>query len=997
MVRDTALVELALRLHPKRARALVGDDALERELDDAGGRAVFVLLATGFPPLLSRTTADLEICRGIAAEGWSAPRDRDTLRAALDARARGLVGDAFFLALRRFARFERARVALRELLPRAFGGADVDVSSAELSALADVVVDAALAEATTWAESRYGEPRTRAGTRSTFTVLGMGKLGGDELNAGSDIDLVYFYDADDGEAVSAAGESTSLHEFWSRVARRLTRAIEEPTDEGFVFRVDLRLRPEGARGPIVNSEHAAERYYESFGRFWERAALLRARPIAGDLALGHRLLATLEPFVWRRRIDPTIARDMHALVLQSRAELSRDGARDLKLAVGGIREAEFFVQTLQLVWGGKHPALRARNTMQAVALLEARGYITPREAADVADAYLALRRAEHMVQSMSGVQTHSLPEGPELETLAVSMGFGSISAFQSDLAGHMRRVAARFQSLLADLDPLAPSPTRALGAAIEREDVQAITLALVELAQEPEPLAQRLLDLAKVPDGILGSRTREAHADLVEGVLEAILEAADPAQAAFYLHIFFKRVKQPAVYVRLMSADPTALRRIVAVLGASAFVGDALVNNPELGDMILFSREAVTPEAARREVLAAREHRASVEEDPDETLIGALRLAKTRVTIETALGVLAGGLGVRQVSEVLSAVADASLEIALRRALSSSGGGDDDVEPVGFVVIAMGKLGGEEISFGSDLDLFFLYDPSSVPDTVDAPAYFTKRARRVITLISAFHGAGPGYELDVRLRPSGNQGLLVTSMEAFARYHGVNESDLDGPKSSTRAAVWERMALTRARPAAGDLALGERAVRLIRAAAQATGCEPDSGEEIVRIRQRVERESSRERRGVHDLKLGRGGLLDIEFVVQLSMIRAAGDLGAAGAPWVRDTSLAIVALEALDLLTEAQAETLGSAYRFLRRLELMVRVARADASHILELDSPSLRPLARRMGVRDRPLKGAPDVLVAQYRATADAVRAVFEEVVGRPSVNPTTGRSPDC
>lgn len=994
MARYTALVELARRLDARRADALLVDDELAVALADEDARAVFVLLSTAFPPLLSRAPMDLAVSVALARDGWSEARDRDTLRASLEEAASGLAGDAFFAALRRFARLERARVALRELLPRAFGGTDVDTSSAELSALADVVVDAALAEATRWAEARYGTPLTHRGTRSTFTVLGMGKLGGDELNAGSDIDLVYFYDADDGEAVLVGpsgerGESTSLHEFWSRVARRLTKAIEEPTEDGFVFRVDLRLRPEGARGPIVNSENAAERYYESFGRFWERAALLRARPIAGDLSLGARILATLEPFVWRRRIDPTLAREMHALVLASRAELSRDGERDLKLAPGGIREAEFFVQTLQLVWGGKHPALRPRGTMQAVAVLEARGFITPREAAEIGDAYLALRRAEHMVQSMSGVQTHSLPRGRELDVLAVSLGFASSSAFRADLEGHMRRVAARFQSLLADLDPLAPSPTRPLLAAIEREDPEAITTALVELAQDPDPLGPRLLDLAKVPDGILGSRTREAHPELAVAVLESVLEAADPAQAAFYLHIFFKRVKQPAVYARLMAADPTALRRIVAVLGASAFVGDALANNPELGDMILFSREAVTAESARGEVFAARDVRPSADEDPDETLIGALRLAKTRVTIETALGVLAGELSVRQVSAVLSAVADASLEVALRRAL-----GDDAAPVQGFVVVAMGKLGGEEISFGSDLDLFFLYDPSSVDDALDAPAFFTKRARRVITLISAFHGAGPGYELDVRLRPSGNQGLLVTSMEAFARYHGVTE-DEDGPRSASRAAVWERMALTRARPAAGDLTLGERAVRLIRAAAQSSGCEPESGEEIVRIRQRVERESSRERKGVYDLKLGRGGLLDIEFVVQLSMIRAAADLGAAHAPWVRDTSLAIVALEASDRLTVAQAETLGAAYRFLRRLELMVRVARADASHILELGSPSLRPLARRLGVRERPNLAAADVLVERYRETADAVRAVFEEVVVGAAATPSGPRPP--
>jgi glutamate-ammonia-ligase adenylyltransferase len=448
-------------------------------------------------------------------------------------------------------------------------------------------------------------------------------------------------------------------------------------------------------------------------------------------------------------------------------------------------------------------------------------------------------------------------------------------------------------------------------------------------------------------------------------------------QAVRYLRVFFDRVKQPAVYVRLVFADPPALRRLVAALGASAFIGDALANNPELGDVVLFSREVVTPEAARREVLAAADVQPRAEEDPEEALIGALRLAKTRLTVEVALGDLAGALGVRDVNLVLTAVADASLEVAAMRALGAT-----KVDELGLSVLAMGKLGGREISYGSDLDVIFVYDPTACPDPLEAPAHFTRAARKIIRAISTFHGAGPGYDLDARLRPSGNQGLLVTSLDAFARYHGVSAEADESPKSAGRAAVWERMALTRVRAAAGDPELGARAVAIARGAALGLpgNATAGLGEEVHRIRARVETEASRERPGVHDLKLGPGGLLDIEFAVQFLLIRHGARLGP-NAP-LAETPLAIDALASIGAMSAEDARVLQEAYAFLRRLELRIRVVRADASHILEVQSPAMVTLARRMKMRDHPTKSAEERLIVKYRETARQVRTIYRDIL---------------
>jgi glutamate-ammonia-ligase adenylyltransferase len=993
MPRPGRLLALAQTIDPERAPACAARFAQALPKGSAA-HGIATLLATAYPAIGASLEAAPDVARRLDEEGFRAARHHSDFLARILARVGDLRDeDRVRRELRRAARDERIRIALRELLPPSLGGADVDVTARELADLADATIEVALAEAAFAVSARFGEPRTTSGAPARFTVLGMGKLAGEELNAGSDVDLVYFYDTDDGSAPADGNDPISLHDFWTRVARRLTANLEEVTADGFVWRVDLRLRPEGRAGPLVNSLAAAERYYEAFGRLWERAALLRARPVAGDRAFGDEVLTMLSPFIWRRRVDPKIAVEMAGLAQRARAALPGAAARDLKLGPGGIREAEFFVQTLQLIWGGKEPRVRARGTIDGLRRLRAAGFVTDREAREIAEGYLALRRAEHAVQFASGVQTHARPDAPDAEArLARALGFADAAAFGADIERHMKRVAALFVSLLPEGAPRASRFTAAI-AALERADAAAFADAVfraangaasvlgdtVEGSERWRDVAGHLFELSRHPDAPLGGRTRETFEELADAVLEAVVDAADPEQAARYLRIFFARVKRPGVYVKLLGDDTRAVRRLVEALGASAFIGDALANNPELGDVVLFARGAPTPEVARAEVGIALGE-VAIERDGDEAAVEALRRAKARVTLEVGLADIASQITTREATHTLSALADAELEAAARHALGAAGG--EGVR--GLAILAMGKLGGREIGYGSDLDVLFLFDPAAAPPGADADAYYARSARRIIRLISVSHAAGPGYDLDTRLRPSGNQGLLVTSIDAFARYHGIPRGKVPRPDEApvtphVRAAAWERLALLRARAAAGDAALGAEAIRIAHAAAYEMTADPRGvAEEIHRLRMRLERENSQERRGRYDIKLGRGGLVDVEFAVQLLQLAHGRD------PRVRtpETAVAIEALAAAGYLPAEHAETLRDGYAFLRKLEQRIRVLHGTPAQLLEESAPGLFPLARRMGIRDRRGSEAAAELLARYREVTDRVRASYEAIV---------------
>lgn len=934
--------------------------------------------------------------------------------------------------LRLFAQRERLRVAARELRAREAG--DVDVTARELSDLAQVCIEIALAEAQRWAEERFGAPMTSTGERCAFTVLGMGKLGGRELNCGSDVDLLPFYETDEGEVVKdGVAVEQSLHEHFARITQRFTATLEDVTDEGMCWRVDLRLRPEGSRGPLVNALAAAERYYETWGRTWERAALVRARPVAGHPGFGVRVIEALAPFVWRKAIDPRIAREMAQLVQRARLELSEDPERDLKLGTGGIREAEFFVQSLQLVWGGREPSLRDTNTLEALRRLRSRGLVTDRESREVEAAYLTLRRLEHRVQFATGIQTHQLPRGEMLETVARSLGHASGHELEREVEKTRRRVAARLTSLTKDGSwgrERAGAPRfELLLTAIESGEEMIVLTAITEGAGGPElvssasaDLARHLLALARRPDFPLGASTRDKHPVLAATLLEALSDAADPEQAARLLASFFSRLSTPSVYARAMAEDTHVLRRLVGLFGASSFLGESLVYRPELVDSVLFAKVPPTAESTRRDVdveieeatapessgdpaqaaagltLPPRSRRlADQRVDSEEAFVGALRHAKARVTMEVGLAELAGELKTRDATLVLSALADATLEHATRRALAERG-----LEG-GLSVIAMGKLGGREIGYGSDLDIFFVYDAPGRED--ELAEKYVRAAQRVLSLVSTPHGDGPGYELDTRLRPSGSYGLLVVSLDAFARYHGLSRDGTDGDGAAAaerpaedgrKSADWERQALVKARAAAGDVELGRKVTALAARVAYERGA-PDAAS-MNRLRMRMEHELAREGPRRHDVKLGRGGIVDVEFAVQWLQMKYGAD------PRVRttDTETAIGALEACGYLDPSLAAVLREGYAMLRRLEQALRIVHGTSASLIEEGAPGLAALARRMGVRDgahTPSGTASEALLERYRAVTRDVRAAYLSVLGlspRGSIDGDASRAKD-
>jgi [glutamine synthetase] adenylyltransferase / [glutamine synthetase]-adenylyl-L-tyrosine phosphorylase len=868
--------------------------------------------------------------------------------------------------LRLVARREKLRIAARELFPTL---GDVDIAARELSDLADQVVRAALAEAALWATERFGKPLTLQGTPCGFTVLGMGKLGGQELNAGSDIDLLPFYETDEGELVKdGCPTDVSLHEYFTRVTQRFTATLDDATAEGIVWRVDLRLRPEGSRGPLVNALGAAERYYENWGRTWERAALLRARPMAGDPEFGARVLAALTPFVWRRVVKPEIAAEMAELVVRARAELSQDAERDLKHGVGGIREAEFFVQSLQLIWGGKDLQLRAPGTLDALLRLRSRGLVTEREARDVRDGYLALRRIEHRIQNATGLHTHELPREPTLGAIATSLGFASVEGFLGDLAAVRGRVAARLASIVVSgTSDETPTEILRLFVALDSGEEERVRDALPSSFGRAPDLPRHLLTLAKRPDDPLGAKTRDVFPVMARETVRALAEAGDPEQASRLLCAFFLRLRTPGVYVRALAEDLRVLYRLVGLFGASAFLGGALTGHPELVDRLLFARGAPNPETARAAVAEELATPHELDDDPADALVGALRRAKGRVTMEVGLAELSGELGSRDAQRVLTALAEETLARALRTALDERG-----LEG-GLVVVGMGKLGGCEIGYGSDLDIFFVYRDT---DDDDAAEKYVRTAQRVLRLVSVPHGDGPGYELDTRLRPSGSQGLLVVSLEAFRKYHA------DRSGRDPEAADWERQALLRARLVAGDEALGAEVMAVATQAAYERGA--PSAAKMHELRLRMERELGRERRGDGrariDLKVGYGGLVDVEFAVQYLQMANGHDKEVR----TPETEAALVALEARGVIDAHDAAVLGDGYRGLRRLEQALRISTGTGATVLEEGKPSMPLLARRLGMRDGPNGSAAHALFAHVHSLTKDVRSAYLEVLGR-------------
>lgn len=848
-----------------------------------------------------------------------APFDWHQAQAAIGA---VVAGDGAAGAIGPALRALRARVFLHTLARDLTGRADLPEVCRAITTLAEVAVDAAASVARRDLVLRHGEPiGEESGAPQPLVVVGMGKLGGGELNVSSDIDLVFLY-PEEGETNGA--RAIANREFFERLGRRLNTTLADLTEDGFVFRVDMRLRPYGEAGPLALPFSGLETYLVTQGRAWERYAWLKARALTG-VPQGE-LDAIVAPFVFRKYLDYDAydgLRDVHRQIREQASR--RDAEDDVKLGPGGIREIEFTVQAQQIVRGGREPALRVRNTREALRALRERDYL-PESAARALDrAYVFLRETEHRLQYRDDAQTQTLPsDAGEWAALAHSMRFPDERAFRAALDLHRHEAGLRFASVFGEGAERAPQAGDATFAGIwSSPSADEASIAALAKAGFDDP-AELMAMLARARAGAryaaLPAASRQRYDVLVPQMLAVAAAHPGPsgAQAVFLrLHALLDAVARRSAYLALIIEHPPILPRLATLMGASSWAADYLTRRPLLLDELLDARAlAAEPDHAAWRVELAR-MLADVAGDQEREM-DALRHFQHAQAFRLLAQDLAGTLTVERLADHLSALADVILDAALSTCWAHLAG--RDAKPPAFAIAAYGKLGGKEMGYASDLDLVFLYDTAGDDPDPDATlARCTRLAQRLNTWLTATTSAGQLYDTDLRLRPDGAKGLIATSLSSFKRYQREH------------AWTWEHQALTRARHCAGDAAIGaafeEDRIALLclpRDRAKLAG-------EVVEMRRRMHAGHPNPTK-LFDLKHDMGGMVDIEFTVQYLVLAFAhdhvtltGNLG--------NIALLRMAGE-LGLVPAELASRVADAYREYRRVQHAVRLTGAPSARV---------------------------------------------------------------
>ena len=802
-------------------------------------------------------------------------------------------------ALRRLRQRVMARLISRDLS----GRASLDEVVTTVTELAEVSIRTAVDRLHRDLAAVHGEPCSATdGTHQQLHVVGMGKLGGAELNASSDIDLVLVY-PEEGETDGA--RPLSNHEFFTRLARRLINALNEWTEDGFVFRVDTRLRPYGDSGPLVVSFEMLETYLITQGRAWERYAWIKGRVITGNQA--EALMAMVKPFVFRRHLDYSAFASMRSLHSQVRHEVSRrDRLDNIKLGPGGIREIEFTVQVFQLIRGGHERSLQQQPTLPVLAALGERGFIEAAAVAELRDAYIFLRNLEHRLQYRDDQQTQELPTDPaELELLAHSMNFADFTSFSAELARHRGAVSRHFESIFGEDDvnehPLAElwhMPPEDAAAAEER-------LSAMGYAQAPE-ICRRLSMFRH------GNRYRQMPADsqrrldrLVPAAIAAAVTRRGPDVTLERLLGLFESISRREAYLALLHEYPHALDRVADLMSASPWVAQYITQHPILLDELLDTRTLLAKPDWPALQAGLRAGLATVEGDTERQM-DMLRHFKNTHTLHCVAQDLAGTLPLETLSDHLSDLASIILEEVLQ--LSWRGLKQRHCDKPLFAIVGYGKLGGKELGYASDLDIVFVYDDPA-PEAAENYARLAQRINNWLTSVTA---AGILYETDLRLRPDGVSGLLVTPLDTMRRYQ------------LQQAWLWEHQALTRARAVAGDAAIG-RAFEQLRIEVLCAPREQAALREgILEMRHKM-LEAHPNKSALFDLKHDHGGIIDVEFMVQYLVLGHTRDHHELTA---NAGNLALLKTAAeLGLISDEQAESTRKAYRQFRALQHQLRLS----------------------------------------------------------------------
>ena len=845
-------------------------------------------------------------------------------------------------ALRRWRRREIVRIAWRDLA----GWADLPETLSDLSAFADTAIDVAVQHARRGLVARYGEPRSAEGVSQPFVVLGMGKLGGVELNFSSDVDLVFLF-PEHGETDGARGIANE--EFFTRLGQGCIRLLEAPTHEGSVLRVDMRLRPFGDSGPLVASFASFEDYLPRHGRDWERYAYVKARAITGRDAYAELYSSSVRPFVYRRYLDYGVfesLREMKALI--EREVERRELADHVKLGPGGIREIEFVVQAFQLIRGGQDRRLQTTSLLQALELLGA-GRLLPADAvADLRAAYVFLRRLENRLQMLGDAQVHRLPtDALARERIALVMGATDWDALLMELNRHRERVSRQFRLVVfggvahdkgavsidlgrfwdtqAETEVLTESLARAGfmdGAEAGRLLLELRASSLVrKLDEAGRKRLQALLPPLLADVARLGAAdTQDAqNPDSTRAVLALTVSNAEAQlQVLRRLLRIIEAIGQRSAYFALLKENATARARLVEICGHGDFLARQIAAHPLLLDELIDERLVV--ELPNRVALEAevRSRLEQLQEEDPERQVETLRHFQRAAIFRVAVADLTGRLPVMRVSDRLTEIAEIIVEHAIElgwRQIGAQFGLPTCVEgsarrPVNICAVGYGKLGGMELGYSSDLDLVFLHDSrgerqeTNGPRPIDNQLFFVRLAQRIMHLLTMHSAAGRLYEVDVRLRPSGKGGLLVTSIDAFAEYQ------------RREAWTWEHQALLHARAVAGASRLRSE-FESIRLEVLANHVRRDTLQAEVRsMRERMRKELSKSNADRFDIKQDAGGVADIEFLAQYWALRWAKDYPPVAL--FSDTIRQLESVASANLVPQGTVDTLTGAYRIFR-------------------------------------------------------------------------------